>query len=223
MLTIKNWFAAGGLVMWPLLACSLLALAIAIEKFWNVRRRAVLRKDSLEAVRALVEEGRLEKAIAFCRSHPLPLTNIFREALEHYAYGWEEMEKAVEHRGRQEAGELDRYLNLLGVVSSVAPMLGLLGTVWGLVKVFQELGSAGAERAAALSVGIAQALVATGTGLTIGIPSLVLYFYFHGRIERLVLEMEQHTFELFRTLRERAAAVAAPGREAASAGEGGSR
>jgi biopolymer transport protein ExbB len=201
--------------MWPLLACSILALAIVIEKFWNVRRRAVLRKDSLEAVRALVEEGRIEKAIAFCRSHPLPLTNVFREALEHFSFGWQEMEKAVEHRGRQEAGGLDRYLNLLGVVSSVAPMLGLLGTVWGLVKVFQELGTAGAERAAALSVGIAQALVATGTGLTIGIPSLVLYFYFHGRIERLVLEMEQHTFELFRILRERAAAGSPAARGAA--------
>lgn len=200
MNTILETFRSGGLVMIPLLFCSILALAIIIEKLVNLRISRILKPGSVAALHAFVERGEVEPAVAFCRRQPGIFNNIIRQGLEHYTFGREEVKEAILDAGRQEIPRLERYLGVLGTLAGVAPLLGLLGTVAGMIKVFNVIAEVGVGKANALAGGIAEALVTTVTGLLIAIPSLVMYNIFRGRAEAIIVELERHSLDLVRRL-----------------------
>lgn len=201
-MSLIELFRAGGPVMWPLLACSLVALAIGIERAVNLRRSKILDPVVVERVTGLVEGGRADRAVEVCRQNPGIYTNIVLAGLELAPKGEPAAKEAVEDAGRHETTRLTRYLGALGTVVGISPLLGLLGTVTGMIEVFKTIAEVGTGQAAELSNGISQALITTAFGLLIAIPSLVAYNYFQGRAESMITDLERETLRVLRGLYE---------------------
>jgi len=192
-MAVVEWLKSGGPVMIPLIFCSLLSLAIIIEKLINLRTKKIINEDDLRTIRAFLSEGLFEKAEEFLRRKPGALSNIILTALENKDLPREEIREAVADVGRHEAAKLEKYLGTLGTIASISPLLGLLGTVTGMIKTFRIISVTGVGQAGALSAGIAEALITTVTGLSIAIPTLVMYNFFLDRAERIIREIEKHS------------------------------
>jgi biopolymer transport protein ExbB len=197
---ILDIFAKGGPVMYPLLLCSVLALAIIIEKLVNLRLSRVVRPETLRTLAVLIERGDIEGAAGYCGTNPGVFSGIILQGLQHHALGREEVKEAILDAGRHAVPRLERYLGVLGTLTAVSPLLGLLGTVTGMIKVFTVISHVGVGRADALAGGIAEALITTVAGLVIAIPSLVMYNLFRDRAEAIIVEMERHSLEIIRRL-----------------------
>jgi biopolymer transport protein ExbB len=191
---------AGGPIMWPLALCSLVALAIIIERLINLRFSRVLNPAIVERVTALTEGGRADRAVEVCRQNPGIYTNIVLAGLELAHRGEALAKEAVEDAGRHETTRLNRYLGTLGTVAGISPLLGLLGTVTGMIEVFDTIAKAGAGQAAQLSSGISQALITTATGLLIAIPALVAHNFFQEKAAAIVADLEQESLRVLRGL-----------------------
>jgi biopolymer transport protein ExbB len=186
-----DFIRQGGPVMWPLLICSVLAVAIIAERLINLRPTKVVPEQEVGHLRTLIDGGLLEQAEDYCDRRPGPLTNIVAAALEARHESPEGIRQVVEDQGRQEIPALQRYLGVLGTVASVSPLLGLLGTVLGMIEVFRVVSAQGIGQAESLAGGISQAMITTATGLTIAIPALVAYNAFTDKANALILEMER--------------------------------
>lgn len=190
----------GGVLMIPLAACSVLALWVVLDRAWHLRRDRVVKLEIVDVIDTLEGPGDIPLARSICEKHPGSFSVIVRTALEHRDRPREEMREMVEDQGRQEVARLERGLGMLETVAAIAPLLGLLGTVLGMIEVFEVVSRQGVGQARNLSGGISQALITTATGLSIGIPSLVAYNYLAGKAERLVLDMEGHTNRLIQKI-----------------------
>jgi len=186
----------GGVLMVPIAACSVLAVWVIVDRAFHLRRSRVMEPEIVAVIDALEEPGDIPLARSICDKHPGPFAAIVRVALDHRDRPREELRELIEDQGRQEVAALERGLGLLETVAAIAPLLGLLGTVFGMIQVFEVVSMQGVGQAQNLSGGIAQALITTATGLSIGIPALVAYNYFIGKAERLVLDMEAQTNRL---------------------------
>jgi biopolymer transport protein ExbB len=186
-----EFIGQGGPVMWPLLICSIMAVAISVERLINLRAVKVLPEDEVDHLTSLIDGGLLEQAEDYCERRPGPLTNIVAAALEARGETPEGIRQVVEDQGRQEVPRLQKYLGILGTVASVSPLLGLLGTVLGMIEVFTVVSTQGIGQADSLAGGISQAMITTATGLTIAIPALVAYNAFSDRANTMILEMER--------------------------------
>ncbi|MFQ5744625.1 MAG: MotA/TolQ/ExbB proton channel family protein [Acidobacteriota bacterium] len=195
-----EFLRAGGPVMFPLLGCSVLALAIIVERLINLRESKALPPNEVEHLKTLIEGGLLEQAEDYCSRRPGPLNNIVAAALACREESREMIRQVVNDQGRQEVPQLERYLGVLGTIVSISPLLGLLGTVTGMIQVFQVVSAQGVGQAGALAEGIAEALITTATGLTIAIPALAAYNYFAGKAEALVLGMERLALEFLKKI-----------------------
>ncbi len=184
-------FQAGGFLMYPLLAAYLLTAALIIERALNLRESRVLNQNIVDRVTDLVEAGRPERAIQACRNNPCIFTNIVVAGLEISGKGEMRAKEAIEDAGRHETVKLKRYLNALGTIAAVAPLVGLLGTVTGMILVFRTIAETGGGQAAALSTGIFQALITTATGLLVAIPALIAHNFFQEKVEWIVTELER--------------------------------
>ena len=193
-------FESGGPVMWPLVVCSLVALAIIIERLVNLRASKILKPTIVERVTGLVEGGRADRAAQVCRDNPGIYTNIVLAGLERAPDGEVAAREAVEDAGRHETAKLTRYLGALGTIVGISPLLGLLGTVTGMINVFKTIAEVGTGQAGQLSNGISQALITTATGLLIAIPTLVAYNFFQGKADAIVTEIEQESLRVLRGL-----------------------
>jgi biopolymer transport protein ExbB len=195
-----EWFFKGGPAMYPLLACSVAALAIVIERSVNLRLSKALRGAVSETVDSLVESGVYDKAAALCRQNPAPYTSMVAAVLENRGLPPEEVKELVAEAGRHEMPHLTRYLPALSTITSISPLLGLLGTVLGMVRIFQAIAQqgGGGRTAAVLSSGISEALITTVTGLCIAIPALVFHNYFQNRAEAIGMELEKRILRLMR-------------------------
>ena len=192
--------------MWPLMLCSVLAVAITVERLINLRPTKVLPTDEVEHLGSLIDGGLLEQAEDYCSRRPGPLTNIVAAALEARHEPPESIRQAVVDQGRQEMPRLQKYLGVLGTVASVSPLLGLLGTVLGMINVFRVVSSQGIGQADSLAGGISEAMITTATGLTIAIPALVAYNAFSDKAAALVLEIERLALSFIkRIVRQKAA------------------
>lgn len=193
----------GGIVMLPIALCSILALAIAVERLWNLRRRRVIRYDILAPIEGLLREQKIPEAMTLCKRHDNTTTRLLLVAILNEDRGKAEIKEMIEDQGRQEVAVLERYLTTLGTIASISPFLGLLGTVVGLLKVFDAIAqSGGVTNAAVLSDGIHNALITTVAGLCVAIPSLVAYNYFARRAEALILEAERVSLRLLNILKQ---------------------
>lgn len=182
--------------MIPLAACSVLALWVTLDRAWHLRRRRIVRSEIVAVIDTLSGPADIPIVQSICERYPGPLAALVRVALDSRTRPREEMRENVEDRGRQEVAELERGLNLLETIAAIAPLLGLLGTVFGMIEVFEVVAREGAGQAQSLSSGISVALITTAAGLSIGIPALVAYNYLTAKAQRLVLELEAHTNRL---------------------------
>jgi len=197
-------FQSGGPVMWPLLACSLIALGIIIERAINLRAPRILKPAIVERISGLAEGGRLDLAIEVCRTNPGIFTNIVLAGLEPLAKreSASQAKESIEDAGRHETARLNRYLGALGTIVGISPLLGLLGTVTGMINVFKTIAQTGGGDAAQLSGGISQALITTATGLLIAIPAMVAYNYFHEKSDMIATDLERESLRVLRGVRD---------------------
>ncbi len=198
MSTMLSLFRQGGPIMWPILVLSIVAAAVAIERAWVLTRARVVPRATVSQVLRLVAEGRVREAIEVCRHDGGPFARVAMAGLEWWDQGPEAVREAIEDAGRREAPRLMRFLGVVGTVASVSPLLGLLGTVTGMIKVFQTISLTGPGQGEALSAGIAEALLTTAFGLGVAIPALIVHNILVSRAERLVLEIEEACHAILR-------------------------
>jgi biopolymer transport protein ExbB len=186
-------FKAGGPVMWPLALCSLVSLAIVIERSVNLRVSRILNPGVVERITGLAEGGSLERAIDACRQSPGIYTNIVTAGLEVASRGEGKSlsKEAIEDAGRQETARLNRYMGTLGTIVGISPLLGLLGTVAGMLKTFSAMSlQDGLQSIDLVASGISEALITTETGLSIAIVGLVLLTVLRSFRRRLLNRFE---------------------------------
>jgi biopolymer transport protein ExbB len=199
---MTDYIMKGGVIMIPIVLCSVLALGIILERLWSLRRKSILRYDLLHRIEDLLREQKIPEATTLCKRHPSTMTRILLVAILNYDRPKAEIKEMIEDHGRQEVPLLERYLGFLGTIASISPFLGLLGTVVGLLKVFEAIAQAGGvTNAAILSEGIHNALITTVAGLCVAIPSLVAYNYLTRMVEGLVLEVERVSLRLLNILK----------------------
>ena len=196
MTSIWNLISSGGVVMYPLLLTSVISLAVIIERALFLRRSRILRPEILEMVENLEGSRDLEKAAKRLRNKEGPFINIIRVGLENRKRSRDEIKEVIVDQGRQETRTLERGLAILETIAGIAPLLGLLGTVLGMIKVFKVISIQGLGQTQSLSGGISEALVTTVVGLSIAIPTLVAYNYFNHKVEDLVLEIEKYSSQM---------------------------
>ena len=193
MTAIMDMLHKGGIMMYPLMVTSVIGLAVFIERALFLRRRRIIRRDVLMTIDQIQSPEDTEKALFAFRGQNGPFLNIIRTGLERSGRSREAIKEGIEDQGRQETRNLERGLTILETIAGIAPLMGLLGTVLGMIKVFQVVSEQGLGQTQALSSGISEALVTTVVGLAIAIPALVAYNYFTHKAEDLVLEIEKHS------------------------------
>jgi biopolymer transport protein ExbB len=202
--------ARGGIslffIMGFILGCSIIALAIIVDRLINLRRARIDTRKFMTRVRRTIEMDRTEEAISLCKRTPGPVAHILKAGLAKYNHhkGKEEIREAIENAGVLEIPRLERYLRGLATIASVAPLAGLLGTVTGMIKCFAKVQSAGnTVNPGDLAGGIWEALLTTAAGLTVAIPTLIMYNYLMSKVETFLLEMEATSGELIDLLGEK--------------------
>lgn len=202
---MMEFLASAGPLIYPLALCSLLASTIAIERMIALRRSRVLPREIVEVVHA-VQPGRdMTLAIDVCRRNPGVFADIVRVGLEQATEPWEVMRDALLDTGRQKTVQLERHLVWLQTIAQAAPLLGLLGTVLGMIRMFTSISLAGLGDPQALSGGISEAMSTTAIGLAIGIPTLAAYNLLAAKSETLVAEIEAYASHLTSQLRPQGA------------------
>jgi biopolymer transport protein ExbB len=194
---------AGGWLMLPIITCSVVAFAIIVERIWALRVKKVLPKNLVAQV------WRWEKIHQLNEDHikelqaSSPLGSILAAGIINRGNSRNIMKESIEDTGRHVVHELERYLNSLGTIAAITPLLGLLGTVIGMIKVFAIITTQGVGNPGTLAGGISEALLTTAAGMSVAIPTLMFYRYFRGRVRMLVLKMEQEALRMVEVMHTR--------------------
>ncbi len=196
MSNIWDMIVKGGVVMIPLFITSIVGLAVFLERIWFLRRKKIIEPKTKFIIDNIESQEDVKKAIDKLEFPEGPLQQIVAVTLENYTRPREEIKEKIIDQGRQESGKMDRGLVVLETVAGIAPLLGLLGTVLGMIEVFQVISEEGLGQTQSLSSGISQALITTVVGLTIAIPALIAYNYLNHKVENLVLEIEDYSRKL---------------------------
>jgi biopolymer transport protein ExbB len=190
----------GGPIIAVLGVASVVGITIVLERLWALQRHRVVPARFVQVVRQLLQEGRWDEARALCTSHDTPISAILLAGLTHRSAGRAVIREVMQDRGRREAALLERYLGALAAVATVSPLLGLLGTITGMIGTFQgvtEGMQAGSAMAAGnLAAGIWEALVTTAAGLCVAIPTFLLHRVLVARVDRLVGDLEEVSLDL---------------------------
>jgi len=187
---------AGGPVMWPIIACSIGAAAIILERLWTLQEKRVIPRELTDKVWKLVETRTLTDRHITALENNSPLGRVLAAGLQNRDRGRDIMKEVVEDTGRHVVHELERFLNTLGTIAAITPLLGLLGTVTGMISAFEAITTQGVGDARVLSGGIGEALITTAAGLIVAIPALIGYRYLRGQVDALVIEMEKQAIKL---------------------------
>ncbi|RMD68945.1 MAG: MotA/TolQ/ExbB proton channel family protein [Gammaproteobacteria bacterium] len=191
---------AGGWLMVPILLCSVIALAIIIERLWTLRVKRVAPAHLVAEVLHWHRRGELDDEHIQRLLAESPLGRILAAGLMNLHHSREVMKESIEETGRHVVHELERYLNTLGTIAAITPLLGLLGTVLGMIDVFNVIAAKGVGDPRELAPGISKALITTAAGLSVAIPSLMFYRYFRGKVDELVVTMEQEAIKMVEVL-----------------------
>lgn len=190
-MTLWHLIKAGGLAMLAIGLCSVAAVAIVLERLINTRTRKLIPKDLIEEVKSLVKEKKYDEALGLCEKKPYFIARIFRKALEGLDRGRKTIVQAVEEAGAKEAAVMHQRIGFLSVIAVVSPMIGLLGTVIGMIQAFNVIAfQGGAGRPTLLAAGISKALVTTAFGLIVAIPTMIFFHYFRINIQKLMAKVE---------------------------------
>jgi len=196
-------FQMGGALMYPILGCSVIALAIFLDRIWTyhaVRRSAA---PLFREVERLVSEGEAEQAITLCHQQGTAMGRILQIALKNRGAARSYIKTLAEEVGSRETAALERYLGLLGTIATISPLLGLLGTVLGMIRAFTVMATDGVGTPATLGGGISEALLTTAAGLSVAVPTILLHKYLSSRVDRTILEMEEYSMQIVDLVGER--------------------
>ena len=188
--------SSGGWLMVPIILCSVISVAIIIERLWTLKKDNVAPADLVVDIEHLLEQHQLTEDRLEELEHSSYLGRILVAGLCVSNQTPAEIRRSIEEAGRHVVHELEKYLNALGTIAAITPLLGLLGTVIGMIKVFAAITAVGVGNPQILAGGISEALITTAAGLSVGIPSLMFHRYFKGKINELTVDMEQHAVRL---------------------------
>ena len=189
--------------MWPIILCSVIAGAIVLERLWTLQQRRVMPPDLTRRIWALVEAGQVNDKVIAALDANSPLGKLLATGLANRHRPRTVLMERLEDAGRHVAHDLDRFLNTLGTIAGIAPLLGLLGTVTGIIKAFEAIYSGGLGDPRTLSGGISEALLTTAAGLCVAIPSQVAYRYLRGRVDGIVVQIEKDVVRFAEALNDR--------------------
>jgi len=190
---------AAGWPIWPLIFASIIALAIIGERFWSLRVEIIAPSDLLPEVQKLINQGAIKKdVIAKIREHSF-LGEIFASALINSNTSAAHIKEAIEESGRAVSYRLEKYLSTLGTIAAVAPLLGLLGTVIGMVDLFSSFTNSGHD-VAVFARGISVALYNTAAGIVVAVPAMIFYRFFRSKVDDLIFDMEQQALKLIESM-----------------------
>jgi len=187
---------SGGWMMLPIILCSIGAMAIIVERFWSLQRHKILPPELVPHVWKLSREKKLDNAVLKRLKISSPLGYILAAGLANRNHGRDVMKECIEESGRKVVHDLERYLNTLGTIATIGPLLGLLGTVFGMIDIFSSLMAHGSGDPSVLAGGISVALITTAAGLTVGIPSLIFHRYFERLVDEYLVDMESEALKL---------------------------
>jgi len=202
-----DWIQKGGPVMYPIILCSILAFAIVMERFYHLYRAKINTKKFMDDIANTLRRNKIMEAIELCDKTPGPIPHILKAGIMKHDRPRQEIREAIEDAGLYEVPRLEKNVTVLATIAHIAPLLGLLGTVTGMVRCFQTI----QEKSTAfhpvspgdLAGGIWEALITTVAGLTVGIPTLVAYNYFVNRVNNFVLDMEKAATDLINILTQK--------------------
>lgn len=193
--SVWDFVVKGGPVMIPIGICSLVAITVIIERLVSLRRRQIIPPGFVDGVRAILSAGatdRIARALDYCRASGTPLSNIFAAGIKKLGEPAELIEKRIQETGQAEIQKLRKYLRALSVIAAIAPLLGLLGTILGMISAFETVAASpdSLGRTELLAKGIYEALITTAAGLIVAIPVVIAFHWFTARLDRMVLEMD---------------------------------
>lgn len=186
-----EYMFAGGPVMVPIAACSIIALAVFLERMWTLRLTRIAPPAFCVEVVELLRQRRYSDAQTLCKTRPVAIARVLEAAIELREHSRERIRERIEEVGRREAADMERFVPVLGTIASITPLLGLLGTVGGMIVTFQVIQDQGLGNVGSLAGGISQALITTFAGLCVGIPTLVANRYVLARVDALLLDLEE--------------------------------
>ena len=187
---------SGGWLMLPIILCSIVAFAIIGERLWSLQRKRITPKHLVAQIWQMQSKGKMSGDQITTVRNSSPLGRVLAAGLTNVNSSREVMKESIEETGRHVVHELERYMNSLGTIAAITPLLGLLGTVIGMIKVFSVITSQGVGNPTVLAGGISEALITTAAGLSVAIPSLMAHRYFRGLIDSLVVFMEQEAIKM---------------------------
>ncbi len=200
---LVQYFKEGGIIMWLLLAASVIATVVSIERFLVLRKAKINVNSFLAKLRkALLVNRSIQDGVKVCEEHKGPIASIMKAGLLKHGHDKEEVEKTIENAALYEMGRLERRLPILATVANVAPLLGFFGTVTGMMSSFDALAKAGLSNPGLVAAGIKEALTTTAGGLAVAIPFQILYNYFMSKVNKFVRDVETSSNMLIETFNE---------------------
>lgn len=197
---VYEFLAKGGWLMIPILGSSVIALAFFMERLWALQRAKIIPERLVQVVREMLAEGRLQEAENLCKAHEAPIAAMLEAGIHHAGRPRAVIKEVMVEKGEREVFFMERFTGALGAIATVAPLMGLLGTVVGMISVFQgvmvQSGSAGVVDAGALAGGIWEAMITTAAGLTVAIPVFLGHRYIMSRIDRHAVDLEDISLSL---------------------------
>jgi biopolymer transport protein ExbB len=213
--TLGDWYALGGWVMHVIVACSIISLTLALERAWSTRRSAVISRKFLKQIRDHWNRRELPQVLEICRKTESAIARVLRVGLVHLDQGLARMQDAIEAQTVHETTILRRNLPLLAALGNIATMLGLLGTVLGMIESFDLIAKTGTGDARVVAGGIFTALVTTAAGLMVGISTIAAHSFFRRRVDVLEIDLSEISLRLLEDLVEERSSTAAPSAAAA--------
>lgn len=193
---MQDLVQSGGWMMLPILICSVVALAIVVERFWTLQPGKLAPTDTLPKVQSLIKRGQLNQRQLIELRDSSPLGQILSSGLANASHGREIMKESIQQSATRVIHQLEKFLSTLGSIAAIAPLLGLLGTVVGMIDVFAAIMIHGTGDAAQLAGGISQALLTTAAGLVVAIPAIYFHRFFLRRVEEITIELEQNAVQV---------------------------
>ncbi|MBI4650438.1 MotA/TolQ/ExbB proton channel family protein [Candidatus Desantisbacteria bacterium] len=198
-----EYFDKGGSMMWGILFSSIVGFGVCFERGFKLRVKKMIPPDFVEAIRAEIPAGNITKAIALCEGKNFPIARILKAGLLKHNQGVSEVERALESAGSLEIAYLSTNFGILRSAITMAPMLGFLGTVTGMIASFQTIATMGSSRPDLISAGIAEALITTAYGLLVAVPLMFIYQIFKGRVDTIILQLQEISLDIVAELSAR--------------------
>ncbi|MCP4681298.1 MAG: MotA/TolQ/ExbB proton channel family protein [Desulfobacterales bacterium] len=186
----------GGIFMYPIIFCSIAAVAVFMDRLWVLRRKHIIPEDFIRNVEGLLKKQKISEAVFLCQSDMSSIARIFLSGLKNSQKGMWLVKEAIEERGSREATILEKNVGILSTIANLTPLLGLLGTVSGMIKTFNAISLQGVGDPGPLAGGIAEALITTATGLCVAIPTLICHRFLKDKAGALIFRMEESSIKL---------------------------